>query len=322
MRWNVAGAIEILGAGSGSVAQDVSADGSVVVGYTFAPGDPVAFRWTSSSGYMPLGDLSGGANSSGAYGISPDGQVIVGAGVSAAGGEGFRWTAAAGMVGLGDLSGGTHADVARATSGDGSVIAGYGSSSNGIEAFRWTNTEGIIGIGDLPGGGFFSEAYDISADGSVVVGRSIANDTLFPSRAFRWTAPEGMVALPDLPNVGPTAIAQGISGDGNVIVGAASAGDFAAAFAWDRFHGTRSVEELLLAQGVDLDGFRLGKASAASFDGLTLVGIGVPRDSFTSQPWIARLDSGTFIPEPSSIGLGAVALLTSLVWWRSAGAIG
>ncbi len=30
------------------------------------------------------------------------------------------------------------------------------------------------------------------------------------------------------------------------------------------------------------------------------------------------LDPGTFIPEPSSIGLGAVALLTSLVWWRSA----
>jgi hypothetical protein len=140
---------------------------------------------------------------------------------------------------------------------------------------------------------------------------------LFPSRAVRWTDEDGIVPLPDVPGIGPTAIAQGISGDGNVIVGAASAGDMALAFAWDRFHGSRSVEDLLLEQGVDLDGFRLGKASAASFDGLTLVGIGVPRDSLISQPWVARLDPGTFIPEPSSFLLAAAAfVLISLIVWR------
>ncbi len=174
----------------------------------------------------------------------------------------------------------------------------------------------MVGLGDLPGGGFFSEAYDVSAHGSVVVGRSFANSGFFPSRAFRWTAEEGMVSLPDIPGVGPTAIAEGISGDGNVIVGAATQGDSAAAFAWDQFHGSRRVADLLMAQGVDLEGFQLGKAQAASFDGLTIVGIGLPADSRTFQPWVARLDPGTFVPEPSSILLSLSSFLVVLAAWR------
>jgi uncharacterized membrane protein len=161
----------------------------------------------------------------------------------------------------------------------------------------------MVGLGDLPGGGFFSEAYAVSAGGAVVVGRSVANSGFFPSRAFRWTADEGMVALPDVPGVGPTAIAQGISGDGSVIVGAATEGDSATAFAWDQFHGSRKIADLLVAQGVDLMGFELGKANAASFDGLTIVGSGLPAGSRTFQPWVARLDPGTFVPEPSSVSL-------------------
>jgi hypothetical protein len=82
------------------------------------------------------------------------------------------------------------------------------------------------------------------------------------------------------------------------------------------------VVDLLLSQGAELNGFDLQGAHAVSADGLTIVGIGVAQDSRIFQPWIARLDVGTFVPEPSAIGLGAVAFLSSLVWWRSAGASG
>ncbi len=171
----------------------------------------------------------------------------------------------------------------------------------------------MVGLGDLPGGGFFSEAYDVSADGSVVVGRSAASDGRINYRAFRWTANTGMNALPDgNANVGPTRTAEAVSGDGSVIVGGAWGTD--TAFAWDSFHGTRSIRELLITQGVDLTGWELGIASGVSQDGGTIVGLGVNPDRL-QQPWMARLDAGTFIPEPSSIALsaaGVVACLASL----------
>jgi probable HAF family extracellular repeat protein len=173
----------------------------------------------------------------------------------------------------------------------------------------------MVGVGDLPGGGFFSEAYGVSADGRVVVGRSAAADGLFPYRAFRWTAASGIQALAELPGIGPTATAEAISGDGNVIVGGAYSGDTLAAFAWDDFHGSRSIADLLTNQGVDLNGFDLGIARGVSFDGLTIVGKGVSADG-DALTWIARLDSGTFVPEPSSftlctvlLGTGALVLL-------------
>ncbi len=132
-----------------------------------------------------------------------------------------------------------------------------------------------------------------------------------------------MIQLPDIAGVGPTTIAQAISGDGNVVVGAGLNGSGqAVAFAWDAYHGSRSIPALLASQGIDLDGFTLGKANGVSYDGLTLVGIGITSDRTNIQPWIARLDEGTFVPEPSSIGFGAVALLVSLGWWRSAGMMG
>jgi uncharacterized membrane protein len=176
----------------------------------------------------------------------------------------------------------------------------------------------MVGLGDLPGGGFFSEAYDVSADGTVVVGRSIQNDGLFPSRGFRWTAEHGMTAIPDLPGVGPASIAEGISGDGRVVMGAAVQGDSAYAFVWDAFHGTRSIADILASQGVDLNGFQPGKVTAASYDGLTLVGIGLPRDSQIVQPWLARLDAGTFIPEPSTkvMAIALLVFLAALFYWK------
>ncbi len=322
VKWSVDGAIEKLDAGDFSFARDVAGDGKTIAGYRSFPGDQEAFVWTSAHGAVRLGDFPGGRVLSAAYGVSSNGSVVVGGGTSDLGGEAFRWTATEGFTPLGDLPGREYGGVAYAASSDGSVIVGYSRSTGGTEAFRWTAESGMVGLGDLAGGGFFSEAYDVSADGKVIVGRSIQNDGVFPSRAFRWTAEQGMIAIPDLPGVGPASIAEGISGDGSVVVGGAVQGDSAFAFAWDDYHGTRSIADILALQGVDLDGFQPGKVTSASYDGLTLVGIGLPRDGQIIQPWVARLDEGTFVPEPSTLSLGAVAFFTSLALWHSVGTAG
>jgi len=321
VRWTVDGVIAPLNAGDSSIAQGVSSDGSIIVGYQNVSADQIAFRWSAATGAVNIGDLLGGQTSGRANDVSADGSVAVGLSFSSEGAQAFRWTAPTGTVGLGDLPGGTFGSEAFGISADGSTIVGASVSSNGIEAFHWTNQTGMIALGDLPGGGFFSEAYDTSNDGSVIVGRSIANNTLFPYRAFRWSPEVGLSPLPDISGIGPPAIARAVSADGNVIVGGAYAGDSAIAFAWDPFHGSRSIAELLLAQGAQVDGFELGSAHGVSADGLTIAGVGLPRGGSIFQPWVARLDPGTFIPEPGSMALliSSALSLTLFVWYRHPG---
>ncbi len=194
------------------------------------------------------------------------------------------------------------------------MIVGLGESVNGVEAFRWTAETGMVGLGDVAGGGFFSDAYDVSADGSVVVGRS-AGPNPFIYSAFRWTAETGMLALPSAAGGAIPDIASAVSGDGNVIVGALSGGDNA--FAWDSFHGTRDIAELLANQGVDIGGWDLGIARGVSYDGLTIAGYGWPPNSRYGQPWVVRLDPGTFVPEPGAVVMAVVGLVgVGVVWVR------
>ena len=76
------------GAGFHSIANDISADGSTIVGYGE---NAEAFRWTQTEGMVDLG-FQGTPQA-----ISADGSVIAG--------PGWRWTEAGGMEGLGSLSG-------------------------------------------------------------------------------------------------------------------------------------------------------------------------------------------------------------------------
>jgi probable HAF family extracellular repeat protein len=124
-----------------SSAQGVSADGSVVVGYSASAnslnqpwqGGPLqndafsgfeAFVWTETAGMIGLGDLPGGYFDSSASAVSANGQVIVGTGTSAAGAEAFRWTSQTGMTGLGYLNSQAPGSAALSASGDGSIIVG------------------------------------------------------------------------------------------------------------------------------------------------------------------------------------------------------
>jgi probable HAF family extracellular repeat protein len=233
--------------GNYSNAWGISADGSVVVGFSDSTNGGRAFRWTSA-GMTDLGTLPGG-NSSEARGVSADGSFVVGTSTSASGGRAFRWTSA-GMTDLGTLPGGNYS-YAWGISADGSVVVGYSNSANGGRAFRWTSA-GMTDLGTLPGGNH-SVAYSVSADGSVVVGYS---NNPNEGRAFRWTS-AGMTDLGTLPG-GNHSVAYGVSADGSVVVGYSNSANGGRAFRWTSAGmtdlGTLPGGNHSVAYGVSADG--------------------------------------------------------------------
>ncbi|MCL6420733.1 autotransporter domain-containing protein [Aestuariirhabdus haliotis] len=188
-RWTQAGGMVSLGTLAGStgtsIARGISADGTVIVGFSDdAGGRPEAFRWTQSGGMQQLDVTS---NYSDALAISADGAVVVGSNRFSGYDEAFRWTQAAGMQALGLLPGKTQSK-ATAVNADGSVVvgdswAGGGSSSS---AFRWTETDGLQTINqwlddnevEVAPGFEMSRVSGVSADGLVVVGLASDNRPL------------------------------------------------------------------------------------------------------------------------------------------------
>jgi probable HAF family extracellular repeat protein len=185
-----------------SSAEDVSADGSVVVGIgqrEEGVRNWVAYRWTEVTGMVALGSLPGGdfECQSFATAVSADGSVVVGFASSDNSpyrfdGEAFRWTESTGMVALGDLPGGEFQSAAYGVSADGSVIVGQGfSDAGGHEAFIWNAVDGMQSLQDvlsdagidMTGWQLYS-ALDVSADGTAIVGRGHDPDgNLVPWRA-------------------------------------------------------------------------------------------------------------------------------------------
>ncbi len=187
--------IPTLGGGT-TVANAVSDDGDVVVGYSSIVGGGLgAFRWqdgvTENIGY-----LAGASDSprSVASDIAGDSSVIVGYSESARSGdnvEAFRWEDGR-MVGLGDLPGGIFESAATGVSDDGTTVVGWSrttSSQEEREAFRWKDGE-MIGLGDFPGGKYDSTAIAVSADGSVVVGWG--ESATLDAEAFFWDESNGL----------------------------------------------------------------------------------------------------------------------------------
>jgi probable HAF family extracellular repeat protein len=251
-----------------------------------------------------LGDIPGGIFYSAAYAVSADGAVIVGWGSSMSGTEAFRWTDATGMVGLGDLPGGDFYifySWAKGVSADGAVIVGESESVLGFEAFRWTEATGMVGLGDLPGGAFSSSASAVNADGAVIVGES---ESFLGLEAFRWTEATGMVGLGDLPGGSFYSLAKGVSADGAVIVGESASVVGVEAFRWTEATGMLSLREMLIAEGVDLTGWYLSRATAISADGRTIVGYGVVPDG--NNVYLVRT-GGLITPDNLSFSLAEMA---------------
>jgi probable HAF family extracellular repeat protein len=299
-RWTEAGGMvglgDLPGDGFYSDARAVSADGSVVVGRASSEeAGAEAFRWTAAGGMQGLGTLGAVsrppvffAPASYANGVSGDGSVVVGRSTSdvAEVAEVFRWTTAGGLEGLGDLPDDGYYSEADGVSADGSTIVGFGSSRLGTQAFRWTAAEGMVGLGDLPGDTFFySHARAVSANGSVVVGASQGANGY---EAFRWTLRDGMVGLGDIPGGSFGSDAYAVSAGGWIVVGEGRSASGQEASIWDPQHGMRSVHDLLMAAGADVEGWRLRSAYGISADGRTIVGRGI-NPSGQTEAWLAVL---------------------------------
>ena len=235
-----------------SFANGVSADGSVIVGYSYSAGNATyrAFKYNGTA-MIDLGTL-GGTNSK-AYGVSADGSVVVGesdiAGNAAP--HAFKYTGNT-MADLGTL-GGTNS-VATGVSSDGSVIVGYSLNAGdaAYRAFKYTGTA-MADMGTL--GGTYSSAYGVSADGKVIVGFSgTAGDAA--NHAFKYIG----TVMTDLGTLGGTvSYANGVSADGSVIVGRSSTAGNAAVHAF-KYTGTTMTNLGTLggthseAYGVSADG--------------------------------------------------------------------
>ena len=211
----------VVGSGERSVANGVSADGSVIVGWRLGLDNFEAFRWTEATGIVGLG-IPDDAVQSFAEGVSADGKIIVGWADNGA----FRWSEETGMQDLGDLRGSIQDSISEALgiSADGSVIVGGARNSDGAdEAFRWTEMSGMEGLG-IPSGQNFNPASDASADGSVIVG--LPGNVTY-GEAFIWDAANDRRPLKyvlekdfNLDISGWTLIAaSAISDAGDVIVG-------------------------------------------------------------------------------------------------------
>lgn len=176
-RWTSAGMQDLgtLG-GDTSASFAVSADGSIIAGYSTIPNQAYrAFRWTSR-GMENLGTLGG--FSSVAYAMSADGAIVVGWSNLNLGPvlHAFRWTSA-GMEDLGSL-GGDHS-IAEGISRDGAIIVGesYLTATTTRHAFLWTASLGMVDLNTyLPALGIdlngwtLTYAVGVSDDGSVIAG--------------------------------------------------------------------------------------------------------------------------------------------------------
>ena len=278
-------------------ADDVSADGSVVVG-----GDGVsnAYRWDSGT-LSVVGDLTtigrteddpGGTRMASIHSVSADGSVMVGNTALDFKGEADSFRIVGSVIEpIGDLPGGVHNSGARAVSADGSVVFGAGHSASGKEAYRWEN--GIFTpLGDLPGGAFSSLSFEVSGNGQYMVGQSESSAGL---EAFLWSAETGMVGLGHLPGETTDSRARGVSDDGSVVVGLANIGqsiELIDAFIWDEFNGMRNLQSVLIAEyglGDALAGWTLNRALAISDDGLIITGVGT-NPSGLQEAFLVDLD--------------------------------
>ncbi len=153
VRW-VDGVVESLGLppdgrADRAAAQDISADGSVVVGtvHVTNPNGNESFIWREGEGMDYLPDLPGGSPFLDVFSVSGDGRVAIGQGEGAAGFESFIWTEQMGTRSLReflevehgfDLTGWELGFVGpQGLNHDGTVIVGAGRNPDGVyEAWR------------------------------------------------------------------------------------------------------------------------------------------------------------------------------------------
>jgi uncharacterized membrane protein len=188
------GDIEALGElpfGSNQLAlSGASADGSTIVGYSFAE-TYQPFRYTDAGGLVfGLDGLPETADGATVSALSRDGRAL--AGVTMLGNQPrniFRWTEADGVIELGaPVTATPGIDPAlMELSDDGSVLAfsrETNAATGDFSAFRWTTSDGAQPL--TPG--IQSVATLVSGDGQVIIGETLDSQDY---RSFVWTAARG-----------------------------------------------------------------------------------------------------------------------------------
>lgn len=189
VRWSAAGGIELLGSltqpgfSPKSHAEAISADGSVLVGYSQVDGslDYAGFYWTGNGGMINIGRVPGEKDTR-ATAVTANGTVVAGK----SGSHLFRWTAANGIISLGELDLGPNVPTwvhASDISNDGATIVGSGHGFIGggqvlRQAIVWTEADEIRTLEDILvneygidlQGWKLTDATGVSANGLVITG--------------------------------------------------------------------------------------------------------------------------------------------------------
>jgi uncharacterized membrane protein len=293
------------------LATAASRDGSVVVGRDV---DGLAFRWTETTGPLPL-ELPDGYTLSSARAISDDGQVVAGSAREGSASVAVRWDLGQGGAPepLDYLDPGDTAASIAAGSADGSVLVGLSGTDLGApgasRAVRWGPDGSAEDLGTIPGGPIGAFVTDVSGDGRAVVGYGTGAKHL----AFRWTKAQGMVAL-DAINSAFQSEASAVSGDGRMVFGYLYNGPTPSfTFVWHPLQGLRDFwVELVDVHGLDFADRTLG-IDDVSADGRTFVGTIYDEEQNRSAAFRVRL-----VPEPDARSRGAAALLllATLTWLR------
>lgn len=169
------------------------------------------------------------------------------------------------------------------------------------QAFRWSEARGVqlfedVGVKQGPMH-VQSSPSDISDDGRVIVGSHQTGgvEGQGAMHAFRWTGDVGAVDLGVLPGGVDHSTATAVNADGTVIVG--SSGSNVEAFIWDRASGMRSLEKVLQAAGVDIQGWHLRRAVGVSDDGTRILGYGRAPGTDGEIAFLATLPADAFEDE-------------------------
>jgi hypothetical protein len=227
----------------------------------------------------------------GAWDVSADGSIVVGMAWEGCVPAAIRWTeTSSGYVTttlerLG-ATGTAALPVNRATviSDDGSVIAGFAQTEL---VDRWpaiwrSNGTALLLPGDVPDAP--GEVLAISADGSMVAG-------IWNLSGFLWTEAHGVVSLGMLPTGlgGDSTYPNAIAANGALIFGGSGGFGATSAFVWTDAAGMRSLEEIVLANGITLPhGYALQNVLAASNDGSVVLGSAITA-SGTPMSFVLRL---------------------------------
>lgn len=259
-------------------ANGVSADGLTYVGYSYVPGQSLAFKLVGTT-LTTLNPLAGQSNSI-AVAASMNGSIIVGYSTDNSGyNHAVSWSDSTGLIATDlDLGGNYLESVATGVGGSGAntTIVGWGfSNSTGLNQAFYHRNGGITDLGFLLWPALSSKALGVSADGNTIVG-SRSDDYSLPTFVDGFVHGYGNTTLVQAHNAIPAFASSfltftqltAISGDGTIAVGYASS---------SLAHGDEQAFTYTLAGGGyaalgTLSGGSWSKASAINHDGTVIVG--------------------------------------------------